>query len=88
MKAETTELDPMIYRFKISQFPFHTPFDSQFLPVSLPFSTKIMLFLYDMGLFSNSTICGVTFDSKRLDFQSHVLTGSSASNPKFRFGFR
>ena len=31
-------LDPMIFRFKISQFPFHTPFDSQFLPVSLPFS--------------------------------------------------
>ena len=28
------------------------------------FHTKIMLVLYDMGLFFNSTICGVTFDSR------------------------
>ena len=44
--------DPMIFRFKIGQFPFHTltnSFDSQFLPVSLPFShfhTKITLVLW------------------------------------------
>ena len=34
-------LDLMIFHFNIGQFPFHTfkiPFDSQFLPVSLPFS--------------------------------------------------
>ena len=43
------------------------------------FHTKIMLVLYDIGLFFNSTICGVTLNSKRLEFQSHVLTGSSAS---------
>ena len=42
------------------------PMIFQFLPVSLPyFHTKIKLVLYDMvGLFFNSTSCGVTFDSR------------------------
>ena len=28
-----------------------------------------MLILYDMGLFFNSTICGVTFDSRDYNFK-------------------
>ena len=34
------------------------------------FHTIIMLVLYDMGLFFNSTICGVTFDSRDYIFKS------------------
>ena len=60
-------VDPMIFRFKISQFPFHTLTNSvcfyRFRCLLAIFHTKIMLVLYDMGLFFNSTICGVTFDS-------------------------
>ena len=88
-------LDLMIFRFKIGQFPFQT-FNKfrltanfyRFRCLLAIFHAKIILVLYDMGLFFNSTICGVTFVSiDYVDFQSHVLTGNSASNPKFRFGF-
>ena len=42
-------------------------FDSQFFRfrcLLAIFHTKLMIVLYDMGLFLNSTICGVTFDSR------------------------
>ena len=56
-------IDPMIFRFKIGHFPFLT-LTNRFCCLLAIFHTKIMLVLYDMGLFFNSTICGVTFDSR------------------------
>ena len=47
------------------------------------FHTKIMLILYDMGLFFKELLL-----THEIKFQSNVLTGSSASIPKFRLGFR
>ena len=61
----------MIFHIKIGQFPFHTLTNSVRLPIITDFAafhTKIMLVIYDMGLFFNSTICGVTFDTKDLIF--------------------
>ena len=49
------------------------------------FDTKIMIVLYHMGLFFNSTLCGVTFDSRdqifKIMFSLEVLlqTPNSAS---------
>ena len=51
--------------FRPNDFLF--PFDSQFLPVLLPFnhfSYQSDASFYGMGLFFNSTICRITFDSR------------------------
>ena len=62
------QVDPMIFHFKIGQFSFHkfrlAAILYWFRCLLAIFHTKIMLVLYDMGLFFNSTICRVTFDSR------------------------
>ena len=82
-------LDPMIFRFKIDQFPFklsQIPFDSQFLPVSLPFShfshQNNACVVWSYGSFLQFYYLWSYFWLKRLDFQSHVVllqTRNSAS---------
>ena len=54
-------VDPMIIR--LNKFRLTANF-YWFHCLLAIFHTKIMLVLYDMGLFFNSTICGVTFDSR------------------------
>ena len=85
----------MIFRFKIGQFPYHTLNKFcvtaniyRFRCLLAMFHTKIMLVLYDMGLFFNSTICGVTFDSRDYIFKVVFSLEILLQTPKFRFGFR